>query len=269
LVGGEPLVRHRELSRILPILSGMGVHTMVVTSAVIPIPPHWMAIPRVRVAVSIDGLPEHHDVRRKPATYELILRNIAGARVNVHWTITRAMAARARYVEEYLSFWSAQAEVVRIWASLYTPQKGEVSDEILNVGQRDAVARELVSFRDRYPKLLINEGIAQAMRVPPTTPSECMFSRMSTNYSADLKTRVEPCIFGGTPDCSQCGCAISSGLHWLKDLHFGPLKIAHLAYASAAIGSHVGRLRKGYQGEPRWRDTPASKLVNIEPSSLK
>jgi len=96
-----------------------------------------------------------------------------------------------------------------------------------------------------------------------------MFSSMSTNYSADLKTRVEPCIFGGTLDCSQCGCAISSGLHWLKDLHFGPLKIAHLAYGSAAIGSHVGRLRKGYQGEPRWRDTPASKLVNIEPSSLK
>jgi hypothetical protein len=96
-----------------------------------------------------------------------------------------------------------------------------------------------------------------------------MFSRMSTNYSADLKTRVEPCIFGGTLDCSQCGCAISSGLHWLKDLHFGPLKIAHLAYGSAVIGSHVGRLRKGYQGEPRWRDTPASKLVNIEPSSLK
>ena len=269
LVGGEPLVRHRELSRILPILSAMGVHTMVVTSAVIPIPPHWMSIPRVRVAVSIDGLPEHHDVRRKPATYERILRNIAGARVNVHWTITRAMAARAGYVEEYLAYWSAQAEVVRIWASLYTPQVGEISDEILDVGQRDAVARELASFRDRYPKLLINEGIAQAMRVPPTAPSECMFSRMSTNYSADLKTRVEPCIFGGTPDCSQCGCAISSGLHWLKDLHFGPLKIAHLAYGSAAIGSHVGRLRKGYQGEPRWRDTPASKLVNIEPSSLK
>src|SRR5262249_34052517 len=37
LVGGEPLVRHRELSRLLPILSEMGVHTMVVTSAVIPI----------------------------------------------------------------------------------------------------------------------------------------------------------------------------------------------------------------------------------------
>src|SRR5215472_11684282 len=34
LVGGEPLVRHRELSRILPALSEIGVFTLVVTSAV-------------------------------------------------------------------------------------------------------------------------------------------------------------------------------------------------------------------------------------------
>ena len=61
LVGGEPLVRHRELSRILPALSEMGVFTLVVTSAVIPIPAEWMKIPRLRVAVSVDGLPEHHD----------------------------------------------------------------------------------------------------------------------------------------------------------------------------------------------------------------
>ena len=33
LVGGEPLVRHRELSCVLPILSSMKIHTMVVTSA--------------------------------------------------------------------------------------------------------------------------------------------------------------------------------------------------------------------------------------------
>src|SRR6202162_4567829 len=89
LVGGEPLIRHRELSRILPILSGMGVFTLVVTSGVIPIPAEWMSLRRVRVAVSIDGLPEHHDVRRKPATYDLILKHIAGREVNIHWTITR------------------------------------------------------------------------------------------------------------------------------------------------------------------------------------
>src|SRR5690348_16949859 len=62
LVGGEPLVRHRELTQLLPILSRMGVHTMIVTSAVIPIPKQWMEIPRVRVAVSVDGLAEHHNL---------------------------------------------------------------------------------------------------------------------------------------------------------------------------------------------------------------
>src|ERR1700726_56887 len=48
LVGGEPLVRHRELSRILPALSELGVFTLVVTSAVVPIPLEWVKIPRLR-----------------------------------------------------------------------------------------------------------------------------------------------------------------------------------------------------------------------------
>src|SRR5580698_3866470 len=111
LVGGEPLVRHRELSRILPALSAMGVFTMVVTSAVIPIPQEWMSIPRFRIAVSVDGLPEHHDVRREPATYERILKNIAGQKINVHWVITRPMLARPGYLEEYVAFWNARPEV--------------------------------------------------------------------------------------------------------------------------------------------------------------
>ena len=38
LVGGEPMMRHRELSQLLPILSARGIYTMVVTSGVIPIP---------------------------------------------------------------------------------------------------------------------------------------------------------------------------------------------------------------------------------------
>src|SRR5215470_333488 len=34
LVGGEPLIRHRELSKILPALSQRGVFTLVVTSGI-------------------------------------------------------------------------------------------------------------------------------------------------------------------------------------------------------------------------------------------
>lgn len=259
LVGGEPLVRHRELSLLLPTLSEMGVHTMVVTSAVIPIPKEWTSNPNVRVAVSVDGLPEHHDVRRKPATYDRILRNIAGCRVNIHWTITAPMLRRAGYMEEYLSFWNARAEVVRIWASLYTPQENERSAEMLSVPERLAVAEELRMLQPRYPKLLMNRGIARAITSPPATPTECMFARMSTNYSADLHTRVEPCIFGGTPDCSQCGCIISTGLHWLKTVRVGRVvKIETLVNGSVGLGSTLGKLRSGYRPHPRWTVRPGA-----------
>jgi MoaA/NifB/PqqE/SkfB family radical SAM enzyme len=264
IVGGEPLVRHRELSRVLPILSGMKVHTMVVTSAVIAIPLEWMHIPRVRVTVSVDGLPEHHDVRRKPATYDRILKNIAGCQVNVHGTITRPMLERAGYIEEYISFWNARPEVVRIWISLYTPQKDEHTPEMLTPGERETVAAELSALRARCPKLLANEGISRALRIPPASPEECMFARMSTNYSADLATHVEPCIFGGNPDCSQCGCAISSGLHWLKDIRLGHLvKLESIANASIGVGSLAGWLRRGYRPHARWKPQPSPQLVKI------
>src|SRR5215510_5221624 len=56
IVGGEPLVRFRELEVLLPKLTGMGVHTQVVTSAVRRIPASWAALPKLQVVVSIDGL---------------------------------------------------------------------------------------------------------------------------------------------------------------------------------------------------------------------
>ncbi len=264
LVGGEPLVRHRELSRLLPKLSAMNIYTMVVTSAVIPIPREWMPIPKVTVAVSVDGLPEHHDVRRKPATYEKILQNIFGCQVNIHWTITRPMLQRPGYIEEYIAFWSARPEVARIWVSLYTPQKDEHSPEMLTPADREHVVQDLLDTRSRYDKLLMNRGIAHALRVPPRDPSHCMFARMSTNYSADLATRVEPCVFGGAPDCSQCGCATTSGFHWLKEIRIAPfLKVEHLADSSAKIGTIFGRFRKGYTRHPRWQRQTTG-LVQIE-----
>ncbi len=104
LVGGEPLVRFRELEVLLPRLSGMGVEVQLVTSAVRQIPPAWAAIPGLHLVVSVDGLQPDHDARRKPATYERILNNVEGQRVTVHCTVTGQMAARAGYFEEFLSF---------------------------------------------------------------------------------------------------------------------------------------------------------------------
>ncbi len=253
LVGGEPLVRHRELSGILPALSAMNVFTLVVTSGVIPIPVEWMNLRRVRVAISVDGLPEHHDIRRKPATYERILKNLDGRKVNIHWVITRPMLQRRGYLEEYVSFWNGRSEVDRIWVSLYTPQLGEESAERLTPGDRLEVARALPLLAQKFPKFLMNEGIARAFLDPPKNPADCLFAKMSANYSADLETRVEPCVFGGSPNCAECGCAASSGLHWIRSVKVaGPLRVGHFVGGSVGVGSLVNRLHSRGERPGRW-----------------
>lgn len=272
LVGGEPMVRHRELSRILPALSQMEVYALVVTSGVVPVPAEWMSLPRVRVAISVDGLPEHHDIRRKPATYERILKNIEGREVNIHWVITRPMLERPGYLEEYVNFWSRRTETNRIWVSVYTPQIGEQSAETLTPEDRENLARELPSLAKRYPKFLFNEGLAKAFLHPPKSPDDCLFAKMSANYSADFETRVEPCVFGGAPDCSQCGCAASSGLHWVRGMKVaGPMKVDHFISSSMKIGLMMNRLRSRAAQPSRWnpsdtsRDPKNDKLIQIQP----
>src|SRR5262245_50547082 len=57
IVGGEPLVRFRELGEILPELERRGVVIQLVTSAVRPIPAEWANNKLLTIVVSIDGLP--------------------------------------------------------------------------------------------------------------------------------------------------------------------------------------------------------------------
>ena len=113
IVGGEPLVRYRELGMILPRLAERGIHTQLVTSAVHPIPPESAGLRRLQIVVSIDGLQPEHDERRRPATYERILKHIEGHQVTVHCTVTR-QAGAARGVSR-----SVLAHVAG--APVYTP----------------------------------------------------------------------------------------------------------------------------------------------------
>ncbi|HET9270695.1 MAG TPA: radical SAM protein [Vicinamibacterales bacterium] len=241
-VGGEPLIRHRELSRILPVLDAMGVYSLVVTSAVIPFPAEWNALKRVRVTVSIDGLQPEHDERRKPATYKKILENLQGRTADVSWVVTNQMLERDGYLEEYLAFWAAQPSIERIWLSVYTPQKGEISAERLTPASRARLLRELPALKKKYPALIFPDGALQAFASPPAGPAACTFARISSNVSADLKTKIEPCFFGGNPDCSECGCAVSAGLHWLHGYPLAAgLTAGHLIDLALAIGRHPRR----------------------------
>ena len=75
--------------------------------------------------MSIDGLQPEHDVRRTPATYDRILKHIAGHQITVHCTVTRQQVQRDGYIETFIRQWSENPSVRTIWVSLYTPQIGE------------------------------------------------------------------------------------------------------------------------------------------------
>jgi len=247
IVGGEPLVRFRELDVLLPQLDKMGVEVQLVTSAVRPIPPEWAKIEALHLVVSIDGLQPDHDVRRAPATYERILRNIEGHSITVHCTITHQMASKdaagARYFEEFLSFWSARPEVNKIWFSIFTPQVGEEATEILPPDERESVLEEIARLRPRFPKLYMPNVVLDGYRRPPKSPKECIFARTTFSITADLEGRITPCQFGGNPDCSQCGCIASAGLKSIGDYQlFGVLPVKSIFFASDRVGQTVSRM---------------------------
>jgi MoaA/NifB/PqqE/SkfB family radical SAM enzyme len=253
IVGGEPLVRFRELETLLPMLTKRGVHVQVVTSAVRPIPEAWAEMPKLQVCVSVDGLQPEHDVRRAPATYDRILKHIKGQHVTIHCTITRQQT-RPGYVTEFTKFWAALADVKRIWFSLYTPQKGEESPERLLPVDRERVVKEIVELHAREPKLhdLIPSVMKGYLR-PPQTPDECTFAKTTECLSSDLKRRITPCQYGGDPDCTQCGCMASVGLAALGEYRLGGVvPLRHIFTASFAIGNGFRSMR----GEGNGNGTP-------------
>jgi len=246
IVGGEPLVRYRELGQILPQLAEREIHTQVVTSAVRPIPIEWAAIPRLQIVTSIDGLQPEHDVRRTPATYDRILKHIEGQQITVHCTITRQQAQRDGYLEEFLTYWDANPHTRLIWISLYTPQKGEISAERLRPADRAKVIAEMRRLMPRIRKLQMLDGMLKVYAKPPQSPEECVFAQTTECYSADLERRIMPCQFGGNPDCSNCGCIASAGLEAIgrHKIVNGMIPVGQIFYASLKVGRTVEKMRK-------------------------
>jgi len=244
IVGGEPLVRFRELNEILPRLADRGIYTQLVTSAVRPIPIEWAALRRLQLVVSIDGLQPEHDERRKPATYDRIVKHIKGQSVTVHCTVTKQQVRRDGYLEEFIRIWSDNPDVSQIWVSLYTPQVGEVSEERLEPQDRERVVAALMTLRKAFPKLRMPEGLIKVYATPPQSPDECTFAQTTTCVSADFERHIAPCQFGGNPDCSNCGCIASAGLDAIARHRLpGGLRVGAIFEHSLRIGRGVRRMR--------------------------
>ncbi len=268
IVGGDPLVRYRELEMLLPELSRRGVQVQIVTSAFRTIPTAWAKIPGLCIVISVDGLAPEHDLRRRPATYERILKSIEGHRkmISVHCTITAQMLTPAGYLDNFVDFWSVRPEVKRIWFSVYTPQRGEVAPEIVSRQQRLEIVGRLLTIAQRDTKLDMHPTAIRALVNPPESPKECTFARTTTTLSADLKTRVTPCQFGGNPDCSQCGCMASMGLHAIAEHRLmSMLRVGDLFDLSFKLGNTICGHTEIPQATPTARGSET--LVTLPPSS--
>jgi MoaA/NifB/PqqE/SkfB family radical SAM enzyme len=237
LVGGDPLVRYREVEEMVPKIIARGVHVQVVTSAFRPLAAEWAHMKKLTVAVSIDGLQPEHDVRRKPATYERILRNIAGQRIIIHCTITGQMMKRPGYLREFLEFWTPREDVRKVWFSMFTPQQGDQLPEMLTRSERQQAIADILELRKEFKKLDMPEGLVKQFAKPPSNPSECAFALTTRVLSADLKSRVTPCQFGGNPDCSSCGCIASMALAGVAAHKWGGfIPVGAIFDASVKIG---------------------------------
>jgi len=248
IVGGDPLVRYRELELLIPPLLARGIHVQIVTSAFRTMGPTWASLARLHVVVSIDGLQPEHDLRRAPATYDRILKNIVGQKITIHCTVTGQMMKRPGYLAEFLEFWTPRREIKKVWFSLFTPQVGDQMPEILGSEERARAIADMTQLRKQYPKLDMPEAVIRQFASPPHSPKDCVFALTTQTLSADLRTKITPCQFGGNPDCASCGCIASIGLASLAEHKLaGILSVGTIFRASVKIGQNRAKSRAKYE----------------------
>ena len=222
----------------------------IVTSAFRTMGSTWASLAHLHIVVSIDGLQPEHDVRRAPATYERILKNIAGQRVTIHCTVTGQMMKRPGYLGEFLEFWTPRPEIKKVWFSLFTPQGGDQLPEMLSSEERARAIADMTQLRKQYPKLDMPAAVIQQFASPPHRPQDCVFALTTQTLSADLKTKITPCQFGGNPDCASCGCIASMGLASIAAHKLGGiLSVGTIFKASIRFGQNRAKFRAKHQAK--------------------
>jgi hypothetical protein len=102
------------------------------------------------------------------------------------------------------------------------------------------------------------EGLIRQLASPPHNPEECVFALTTQTISADLKTKITPCQFGGNPDCEACGCIASMGLAALAAHKLsGVIPVGAIFKSSIKVGRLVAKpLADPSQTVPAFRVLP-------------
>jgi hypothetical protein len=86
---------------------------------------------------------------------------------------------------------------------------------------------------------------------PPASPDDCVFAKTTRTISADLRTAIAPCQFGGNPDCAQCGCVASAGLEAVARHRLpGRIPVGAIYWSSLRVGKWVAKGRTAMAGSP-------------------
>jgi hypothetical protein len=94
------------------------------------------------------------------------------------------------------------------------------------------------------------EAVIRQFASPPHSPQDCVFALTTQTLSADLKTKITPCQFGGNPDCASCGCIASMGLASVASHKLGGmLSVGTIFKASIKIGQKRAKLRTKYRAK--------------------
>ena len=184
-------------------------------------------------------------MRRKPATYDRILKHIAGHQITVHCTVTRQQVQRDGYLEEFLQVLVGERRTSAPSGSACTRRRSARS-RTSGCGRKIAtrVVADLMHLRRLFPKLQMPEGMIKVYEDPPPNPDDCVFAQTTTCVSADFKRPISPCQFGGNPDCSQCGCIASAGLGAIARHRLpGGLRVGAIFENSLQVGRKVRQLR--------------------------
>ena len=213
IVGGEPLVRFRELNEILP-QARRARHLdaarherraaepgrVGVDSAPADRRLNRRSAARTRRAAHAGHLRPHPQAHRRTADHRALHRDsAAGAARRLHGGVRQVLVGQSGCPPDLVQPLHAAG------------RRGRAGDS--DAGRSRARHRGPdVAAAGAIPKIAMPEGAAAA--IPPhrrTSPDDCVFAQTTTCVSADFAHRITPCQFGGNPDCSQCGCMASAG----------------------------------------------------------